>query len=276
VSNVLDGLRAFTEEKVEVLSEPDKEARNLNIIADVSYTKARGKAEVFNTTGGSVELKLFRIERVRLNQSLKGRTQTQEDREALLAQWQKIDDEIESLIQEQKRLKTDALAKRKAFMEASKVLKELQAKKNTKLDKPTIATVENILLKYEISPARYHGGKLNGNDCRELMYKSAPIFEETEQLFLSIEHPQRCSSHTIMQWCKVYSDTLVTLDLISSEIRVKQGKLKDNNLSMLRRAIGNLSYLWEQAGLSFLPKIHGVLAHAADQVELFRGIGDML
>ena len=203
VNNVLDGLRAFTEEEVEVLSEPEKEARNLKIIADVSYTKARGKAEVFNTTGGSVELKLFRIERVRLNQSLKGRNLTQEDREALLAQRQEIDDEIESLTQEQKRLKADASAKRKAFMEASKVLKELQAKK-TKLDKPTIATIENILLKYEISPARYHGGKLNGVDCRELMYKSVPIFEEIEQLLLSIGHPQRCSSHTIRQQCKVY------------------------------------------------------------------------
>ena len=275
VNNVLDGLQAFTEEEVEVLSEPEKEARNLKIIADVSYTKARGKAEVFNTTGGSVELKLFRIERVRLNQSLKGRTQTQEDREALLAQRQEIDDEIESLTQEQKRLKADASAKRKAFMEASKVLKELQAKK-TKLDKPTIATIENILLKYEISPARYHGGKLNGVDCRELMYKSVPIFEEIEQLLLSIDHPQRCSSHTILQRCKVYSDTLVTLDLISSKIRIKQGQLKDINLSELRRAIANLSYLWEQADLSFTPKIHGVLAHAADQVELFRGIGDML
>jgi len=30
------------------------------------------------------------------------------------------------------------------------------------------------------------------------------------------------------------------------------------------------------AGLSFTPKIHGVLAHASDQVELIGGIGDLL
>ena len=65
VNNVLDGLRAFTEEEVEVLSDAEKQARNLKIISDVSYTKARSKAEVFNSTGGSVELKLFRIERVK-------------------------------------------------------------------------------------------------------------------------------------------------------------------------------------------------------------------
>ena len=118
-------------------------------------------------------------------------------------------------------------------MEASKALKELQSKK-TKLDKPTIATMENILLKYEISPARYHGGKLNGVDCRELMYKAVMIFEEVEELLLSIDHPQRCSSHTIRQRCKVYCDTLITLDLISSKIRIKQGHLKDGDLSDLR------------------------------------------
>ena len=93
---------------------------------------------------------------------------------------------------------------------------------------------------------------------------------------LSIDHPQRCSSHTIRQRCKVYCDTLITLDLISSKIRIKQGHLKDGDLSDLRRAIANLSYLWEQAGLSFTPKVHGVLAHAVDQVERFGGIGDML
>jgi hypothetical protein len=37
--------------------------------------------------------------------------------------------------------------------------------------------MENILLKYEISPARYHGGKLNEVDCRELIYKAVTIFE---------------------------------------------------------------------------------------------------
>ncbi len=132
VNNVLDGLRIFTEEEVEVFSEAEKQARNLKIILDVSNTKARSKAEVFNSTGGSVELKLFRIERVHINQSLKGRNLMQESRQALLDQRQKNDDEIELLVQEQKRLKADALLKRKAYMEASKALKELQSKK-TKL-----------------------------------------------------------------------------------------------------------------------------------------------
>jgi hypothetical protein len=38
----------------------------------------------------------------------------------------------------------------------------------------------------------------------------------------------------------------------------------------------NLNYLYTQEGLSFTPKNHGVLAHAADQVELLGGISDMM
>ena len=59
---------------------------------------------------------------------------------------------------EQKRLRTDALQKKKDIpFETSKALKLEQAKK-TKLDSPGPATMESILSHYEIRPARYHGG----------------------------------------------------------------------------------------------------------------------
>ena len=145
-----------------------------------------------------------------------------------------------------------------------------------KLDKPTTTTMKSILLNYQISPARNHGGKLNGVDCRELMSKAKEIFREIQALLLSIDHPQRCTSDNIIQRCTIYCDVLVTLDLISSKIRIKQGNLKDADVKELRRSIENLNYLWSLAGLSFTPKIHGILAHAADQVEFLGGIGDML
>jgi hypothetical protein len=59
-------------------------------------------------------------------------------------------------------IKADASAKQ---METPKVLKEQIAKK-TKLDKPTTASLQSILLNYKISPAWYHGGKYNGADCQ--------------------------------------------------------------------------------------------------------------
>jgi hypothetical protein len=50
--------------------------------------------------------------------------------------------------------------------------------------------MENILLKYEISPARYHGGKLNGVDCWEFMSKAKDICSEIQAMLLSVDHPQ--------------------------------------------------------------------------------------
>jgi hypothetical protein len=47
-------------------------------------------------------------------------------------------------------------------------------------------------------------------------------------------------------------------------------------MQILQTSIDNLNYLCSHAGLSFTPKIHGMLEHAADQVEHLGGIGDML
>jgi len=275
VNNVLDYLRGFIEEEVEILSDAEREARNNKIIADVSYIKAKDKLHDFSTTGGSVELNMYRLERVHLTQALKPRNLTQDERDSLLAQRQELDDAIKSLLDQQKRLKADASAKRKIFAEASKALKDIQSKKS-KIDTPTIATMENIFLKFEVSPAKYHGGKLNGVDCREVMSRAKDLFRDIQELLLSIVHPQRCSEETIKARCNICRDILATLDLICSKNRIRQGNLQDNDLSELRRAIESLDYLWEHAGLSFTPKIHGMLAHAADQVELLGGIGDML
>ena len=135
---------------------------------------------------------------IRTNQSLRARNLITQTRESLLSEKQELEDAIESLVEEQKRLKEDTSSKQKIFSDASRTHEEVVAKK-TKMDKPTFATVENILLQYEISPARYHGGKLNGVDCRELMSKAKVIFPEIEAALHSIEHPQRCSSETIEQ-----------------------------------------------------------------------------
>ena len=68
---------------------------------------------------------------------------------------------------EQKLLKEDMDRKRKALSTAKAALKKIQSEK-TKLDIPIVASMKNIFLKYSISPAAYHGGKLNGVDWRQI------------------------------------------------------------------------------------------------------------
>jgi hypothetical protein len=95
-------------------------------------------------------------------------------------------------------------------------------------------------------------------------------------MLLFVENLHRCPDENFISRCWMYCDCLVTLDLISSKIRIKHENFTDEDVRVLQRALKNLNYLWTQVGLSFTPKIYGVLAHAADQVELLGGIGDML
>ena len=68
VNNILDALKGFIEDEVEALSEAEIEVRNFKIISDGSYTP---RLERSPTIG--IELKLFRVERVPVNQALKNR-----------------------------------------------------------------------------------------------------------------------------------------------------------------------------------------------------------
>jgi hypothetical protein len=44
-------------------------------------------------------------------------------------------------------------------------------------------------------------------------------------------------------------------------------------MRVLQRSIDNLNYLWSSAGLSFTPKIHGMLGDVADQIESLGSTG---
>ena len=176
----------------------EKAARNAKIIADVSYVKAKDKYDVFSSTGGSVELKLFRLEKVRVNQSLRDRNLSVENRNSLLLEREELDDAIASLLEEQKRLKEDVASKRKIYLSAARAYKELQQKKS-KSDTPIVATIENVLLGYNISPARYHGGKLTvlivGLLCQKLSQLSLKLKQYCMRLSTHIDAPVKLLSN---------------------------------------------------------------------------------
>jgi hypothetical protein len=57
---------------------------------------------------------------------------------------------------------------------------------------------------------------------------------------------------------------------------MKNGEPTQEDFEILKRSLLNLDYLWTQAGMSYTPKIHGILSHAAEQVQRLGGIGDLL
>jgi hypothetical protein len=60
--------------------------------------------------------------------------------------------------------------KKKALMEAVCFVKNQDKQKW--LEVPTVASIEVLFEEYNITPAAYHGGKLNGVDCREVIGKA--------------------------------------------------------------------------------------------------------
>jgi hypothetical protein len=137
------------------------------------------------------------------------------------------------------------------------------------------AGIENILLQFNISAAAYHGGKLNGINCHELIHLAKQNFPLYEANLIATTHPDRCIDDVIIQTCRVHCYICVTLDLISSKIWLKNQVPEQHNYLTLEAVLNNLDYLWKIAGLSSTPKVHSVLAHAMDQMKELEGIGDM-
>jgi hypothetical protein len=76
-----------------------------------------------------------------------------------------LETQIDQLMDEKKlREKTVATCK-KELSDKLATLKAITEKKS-KIEKPIHAELEFLLSEYNISAAAYHGGKLNGVDCR--------------------------------------------------------------------------------------------------------------
>jgi hypothetical protein len=61
-----------------------------------------------------------------------------------------------------------------------------------------------------------------------------------------------------------------------SKLRMKNGESQESAYVMAEKNLNNLHYLWTQAKLSFMPKIHRLLSHAIKQMRHFQGIADTL
>ena len=123
MNNLLDNFRAFVEEEIEVLSDIEKAARNHVIITDVSHSKAKELIDAWNSDGGSIELRAFRVEKAQLNAMARRRGLSQEQVRSLNEQREDLDRNIAALDAQQKLLEKDASTKRAALSETKSIEK---------------------------------------------------------------------------------------------------------------------------------------------------------
>jgi len=65
-------------------------------------------------------------------------------------------------------------------------------------------------------------------------------------------------------------------DALTSILRMRNGEPNQTHYEAAEKHLKNLFKLWNAANLSFTPKVHSLLVHALEQVQLFQGIGDIL
>jgi hypothetical protein len=148
--------------------------------------------------------------------------------------------------------------------------------KRSKVERPICPEIENLLLQYNISAAAYHEGKLNGVHCHKVMQQAKLLFQEIQEQLMQTNEAERCDDEKIIFECGLHPDICLTLNAISSKLRMKHGEPQPQDYNILQQAMDNLYYLWSKANLNYTPKIHACLKHAINQMKRFNGIGDML
>jgi len=270
VNNVLDKFYSFIDEQVEAISPEEALARNSYIIADVALCNAMRALSDWKEMEGP-KLEFNRYNRISVTKELKKKDQDKRMLTELRVQQMELDTMIADLVP----LESDITLKRKAVTTAKASLKAIREKKR-KVDMPVFSDIENFFLGYGVTAAAYHGRKLNGVDCCELLNLAKPIFECVKNCLLSISHPERCSDEVIIQACHLHCDICVTLDALTSKLRMNHGKPQESDFELAEKYLENFHYLWKQANLSFTPKIHSLLNHAVEQMRKYNGIGDTL
>ncbi len=274
INNVLDHFYDFVEEQVEAPTPEERLCRNNLIICDVAAVKAKEKLDEWKESGAS-DLAMQRYSKSLVTRALKARGMSMEERQNLTLQQIALDNTIAGLVAQRKHLEQDISQKRKKLTEARAKFKDVRTKKK-KGETPILAELENILMQHNINAAAYHGGKLNGVDCREFVQLSHTIYQQFEIYLLSTNSPNRCCDADIMKTCALFRDVCVTLDSLASKLRLKHGEPTEEDYVTAEKALQNLEYMWKMANLSFTPKIHCLLAHAIHQMRYLEGFGDTL
>jgi hypothetical protein len=115
-----------------------------------------------------------------------------------------------------------------------------KTKREKKVETPVLSVMGNILLEFGMT----------ATDCCELIKLAKTIFEHFKAGLLSVSHPSRCNDNIVVHVCDLHRDICVTLDLLMSKLRMKNGEPQDSNYVVAEKKPINLHYLWSHAKLA--------------------------
>jgi hypothetical protein len=217
VNKVVEKFYDFVEAQVEAATPEQKLARSNVIIATRRLEIVKEQLAAWRQNGPR-SLMALRAERQQVNAQLR-RGETID----LLILKNNLETQIDQLMDEKKLREKNVATGKKDLSSKMATLKSVTEKKS-KIEKPIHTEIELLLSEYNISAAAFHGGKLNGVDCRRFMHHASSIFSDVLTLLLQSENLDRCTDVVIQNETELHRDVAIVLDTICSRLRKKNGR----------------------------------------------------
>jgi hypothetical protein len=140
--------------------------------------------------------------------------------------------------------------------------------------------VENKLkADYKVHHSAYHGGDLEGNQCRELMKQAPAVMNAVKEIVLehitelpAEEKAKRADETEVDLFCSAFQRLFQYFDVVSHYCYQPYGSLSDRDLVKLELGVDRLVDLY----LKLLPncpmKLHMIANHLVPHMKRFRGL----
>ena len=140
----------------------------------------------------------------------------------------------------------------------------------------------DLLPKYNVTPSKYHGGKMEGPAVRNMLEHGKEIFDDiTNFIHTNLGNEDSrdlrnyASNEEVKKTCEKYGSLCVILDAVVSYIYSVDNTFDNDHIEELERRLSLLRKAWASTSLSFTPKMHLLLDHISNQVQYIRGFKTM-
>jgi hypothetical protein len=172
--------------------------------------------------------------------------------------------------------------------EADKELREAKSRLKTLEDNTTKygkctrdvwMTIQRTLKDdHGIHPSSYHGGDMEGNQCRKLMINAPAVMSTVEEILLqhlsnlnAEERSRRANEAEVKLFCKGFQYIFQHMDLLSHFAYQPSGTLTDADMVDVRKCVDRLTKLWLKLMPTVPVKVHS-WQHLVEDLERLRGM----
>ena len=140
-------------------------------------------------------------------------------------------------------------------------------------------SIERMLRKeFNVYASTYHGGDMEGNQCRRLMRDAVPIFAAIKQMvdeYIDIipldEREGKADRNEVDMFQGAFQRLFQYMDLLSHYAYQPAGSLTDDDLSDAAKAVNLAAMLWLNVMPTVPMKVHS-WQHLLEDLRRFRGL----